>query len=179
MKGAVMFCPSCGRENAQGIKFCVTCGTNLEAVSQALSGSPDDFFTKADSALDQLIARYAEHVFKDAPSNANNRRVGNSWKILGQGVVTSLTDMILFSLMWNILPLRFLILLISTPFRLLSQRGQQKKKSTADLKSRKGFAPPNPSERWLPGEAPSISEHTTEHLGEYVPPERRQINERD
>ncbi len=173
-----MFCPSCGRENAQGIKFCVTCGTNLEAVSQALSGSPDDFFTKADTALDQLIARYAEHVFKDAPSHANTRRVGNSWKILGQGVVTSLTDMVLFSLMWNILPLRFLILLISTPFRLLSQRGQQKKRSTADLSERKSVAPPG-RERWLEGEAPRISEHTTEHLADYAPPDRRQAGERD
>lgn len=172
-----MFCPSCGRENAERIKFCVSCGTNLEAVSQALSGTPDDFFTKADAALDQLIARYAEHVFKDAPSNANTRRVGNSWKILGQGVVTSLTDMILFSLMWNILPLRFLILLISTPFRLLSQRGQ-KKSATADIEPRK-VALPDPPQRWLPGEAPSISEHTTEHLGQYAPPERRHINERD
>lgn len=174
-----MFCPSCGRENAEEKKFCVTCGTNLEAISQALSGSPDDFFTKADTALDQLIARYAEHVFKDAPSNANTRRVGNSWKILGQGVVTSLTDMALFSLMWNILPLRFLILLISTPFRLLSQRGQQKKRSTADIEPQKGFALPDPSERWLSGEAPRISEHTTEHLGEYIPPERRRTEERD
>ncbi len=175
-----MFCPSCGRENTEEKKFCVTCGTNLEAISQALSGSPDDFFTKADTALDQLIARYAEHVFKDAPSNANTRRVGNSWKILGQGVVTSLTDMVLFSLMWNMLPLRFLILLISTPFRLLLQRGQKKKRSTADLESRKGFALSDPPpQRWLPGEAPSISEHTTEHLGEYIPPERRQAGESD
>jgi hypothetical protein len=174
-----MFCPSCGRENAQGIKFCVSCGTNLEIVSQALSGSPDDFFTKADSGFDQMIARYAEHVFKDAPSHAADRRVGNSWKILGQGAVTTLADMFLFWLMWNILPLRFLILLISTPFRLLSQRGHQKKSSTAGIESRKSVALPDPQERWLPGSAPSISEHTTEHLAEYAPPERKQINERD
>ena len=30
-----MFCPTSGRENALGRKFCVACGTNLEAVSQA------------------------------------------------------------------------------------------------------------------------------------------------
>jgi len=30
-----MFCPTCGKENALGRKFCIACGTNLEAVSQA------------------------------------------------------------------------------------------------------------------------------------------------
>src|SRR5215211_7432597 len=120
-----MFCPNCGRDNPRETKFCASCGTNLEVVSQALTGNRDDFFTKTDAALDQLIARYAEHVFKEAPSKVNDRKVGNSWKVLGQGVITSFVDLILFSLMWNILPLRFMILLISTPIRLLSQRSKQ------------------------------------------------------
>src|SRR5215475_7702174 len=114
-----MFCPTCGKENALGRKFCVACGTNLEAVSQALSGSKTDFFTRTDAALDILVAKYAEHVFKDAPANVTDATVGKSWKLLGQGVLTSLVDMILFSLMVNIFPLRLLILLISSPFRLL------------------------------------------------------------
>ena len=175
-----MFCPSCGRENAQAIRFCVTCGTNLEAVSQALSGSQDDFLTRTDMALDQFIARYAERVFKDAPSTAGTRKVGGSWKILGQGVVTSLVDMILFSLMWNVLPLRFVMLLISTPFRLLSQRGQKRSGAMPESKPQRGIALPEPPpERWLPGEAPSISEHTTERLAQYAPPDRDRISERD
>jgi hypothetical protein len=173
-----MFCPSCGRENAQEKRFCVTCGTNLEAVSQALSGSQDDFWTRTDMALDQFIARYAEHVFKDAPASASSRKVGNSWKIFGQGVVTSFVDMLLFTLMWNLLPLRFFMLLISTPFRLLSRRGHQKKSSTADIEPQRISAPPEPPERWLP-EMPSISEHTTERLADYAPPERRRIEEKD
>src|SRR5262245_23507380 len=114
-----MFCPTCGKENALGRKFCVACGTNVEAVSQALSGSKTDFFTRTDAVLDQLVARYAEHVFKDAPANTADATVGKSWKILGQGVLTSLIDTILLSLMWNIFPFRFLILLISLLFRLL------------------------------------------------------------
>ena len=40
-----------------------------EAMSQALNGNRDDFFTKTDAALDQLIARYSEHIFKDASPN--------------------------------------------------------------------------------------------------------------
>jgi DNA glycosylase AlkZ-like/zinc-ribbon domain len=34
-----VFCPTCGKENALGRKFCVACGTTLEVVSQELSGS--------------------------------------------------------------------------------------------------------------------------------------------
>lgn len=114
-----MFCPVCGKENSHRRKFCVACGTNLGAVSQALTGSRTDFFTRTDAALDQLIARYAEHVFREAPAETAGASVGRSWKLLGQGVLTSLMDMVLFSLMWNIFPLRFLILLISSPIRLL------------------------------------------------------------
>jgi uncharacterized membrane protein YvbJ len=31
-----MFCPKCGRDNLNEQKFCASCGTNLEAVSQML-----------------------------------------------------------------------------------------------------------------------------------------------
>src|SRR5262245_37288125 len=33
-----MFCPTCGSNQGEGKKFCTLCGTNLLAVSQALSG---------------------------------------------------------------------------------------------------------------------------------------------
>jgi hypothetical protein len=171
-----MFCPNCGRDNSQEKKFCASCGTNLEAVSQALNGNRDDFFTKTDSALDQLIARYSEHIFKDASSKLNDRAVANSWKLLGQGVVTTFVDMILFSLMWNILPLRFLILVISTPFRLLSRRRGGQAAATAGLDDHKrpSVAGP-PSNKWLPGAIPSVSEHTTQHLEEYRQAERKRV----
>ncbi len=171
-----MFCPNCGRDNSHERKFCASCGTNLEAVSQALSGDRGDFFTKTDAALDQLIARYAEHVFKDASSKLHDREVGNSWKVLGQGVVTTLVDMLLFSLMWNILPLRFLILIVSSPFRLLSRRRSGQVATTAELEERKrsNIAEPS-SNKWLPGSIPSVSEHTTQHLEEYRQPERKRV----
>ena len=171
-----MFCPNCGRDNSQEKKFCASCGTNLEAVSQALNGDKGDFFTKTDSALDQLIARYSEHVFKDSTSKLSDRAVSNSWKILGQGTVTVFVDFILAMLMWNILPLRFLILMISSPFRLLSRKRVGKAAATAELEERKRSAIAEPSSnRWLPGSFPSVSEHTTQHLEEYPQPERRRV----
>ncbi len=155
-----MFCPTCGRDNSAERKFCVSCGTNLEAVSQALSGGDDDFFTKIDTALDNFLARYAEHVFKDAPSHAAEQRVGKSWQVLGQSVVASFVDVLLFLLMWNVIPLRLLMLLISTPVRLLSGRGKNRKgilpggRSAPDL-------PESASQQWLPGSVGSVTEHTT------------------
>lgn len=49
-----MFCPTCGKDNALELKFCASCGTNLEAVSHALTGSEDDFFTEMDSGIANL-----------------------------------------------------------------------------------------------------------------------------
>src|SRR4051812_8854624 len=102
-----MFCPTCGKDNSLELKYCASCGTNLEAVWQALSGGEEAFFTKMDTGIDQLVARYSEHVFRNAPQSAAERRVSGSWKLLGQAVITSFLDILLFFLMWNLLPLRF------------------------------------------------------------------------
>lgn len=164
-----MFCPTCGRDNAIERKFCASCGTNLDAVSQALSGSDDDFFTRMDSGLDQFLARYAEHVFKNAPLNAAEQRVGKSWQVLGQSIVTSLTDMLLFLLMWNIIPLRFLLLLISSPIRLLSEQGKNKNRAMPGnppggnlAGGKRGPDLPEPMpQQWLSDSVSSVTEHTT------------------
>jgi zinc-ribbon domain len=172
-----MFCPTCGKENSLGQKFCVTCGTNLAAVSQALSGNKTDFFTKTDAALDQLIAKYAEHVFKDAPANTADTTVSNSWKLLGQGVLTSLMDIILFSLMWNIFPLRFMILLISSPIRLLYERSNRQKITKAEIEEQTGLKlPASATNEMFPAPVSSVSEHTTERLREHQQQEQRQVS---
>ena len=155
-----MFCPTCGRDNLVDRKFCASCGTNLEAVSQALSGSDDDFFTRIDSGLDHFLARYAEHVFKNAPLNAAEQRVGKSWQVLGQAVITSITDVLLFSLMWNIIPLRFLLLLISSPIRLLSEQGKNKKRAMPGGTRAPDLPDPVP-QQWLSDSIGSVTEHTT------------------
>jgi hypothetical protein len=163
-----MFCPTCGRDNSIGQKFCASCGTNLEAVSQALSGSEDDFFTKIDTGLDYFLARYAEHVFKNAPSNAQGQRLGKSWQVLGQSIVTSFIDILLFCLMWNVIPLRFLILLISTPFRLLSEQGRNKTRAVLERHRASDLSDPAPPP-WLPEPIGSITEHTTIILNDPAP----------
>ena len=160
-----MFCPTCGKNNSIERKFCASCGTNLEAVSQALSGRDDDFFTKIDTALDHFFARYAEHVFKNAPASAAEQRIGKSWQVLGQSIVTSFVDFLLFTLMWNIIPLRFVMLLISTPIRLVSAQGKNKKGA---LPVSQGLPdlPEVVSPRWLPDPIGSVTEHTTMILPE-------------
>ena len=155
-----MFCPTCGRDNSVGRKFCATCGTNLDVVSQALSGNDDDFFTKIDTGLDHFLARYAEHVFKNAPANAAEQRISKSWQVLGQTTLTSIVDLLLFTLMWNIIPLRFLLLVISTPIRLVAQRGKPRKPSLAAA-NKPSDLPEAESQRWLAGQMDSVTEHTT------------------
>lgn len=161
-----MFCPTCGKENSIGRKFCVACGTNLEAVSQALTRSQTDIFTRTDLALDQFIGRYAEHLFKDAGDESERPSLARSWKILGQGVLTTLWDIIIASLMWNVLPFRFLILLITSPFRLIHERGEKERRMQAvDRSDEPPYLPPR-EQHQLP---PSVSENTTERLAEHEP----------
>ena len=159
-----MFCPTCSKDNSMELKFCASCGTNLEAVSQALTGVEEDFFTKMDSGMDYFIARYAEHVFKDAPHNLADRSVSKSWTVLGQAVITSLVDLLLFTLMWNLLPLRFLILVISTPFRLLARRGRETQHQTLSPAYQAPELPEGRPSLWLDQAGPSVTEGTTKHL---------------
>ena len=173
-----MFCPTCGRDNLNEQKFCASCGTNLEAVSQILSGTGTDFFTRIDAGLDQFIAKYAEHVFRDAPSKATDRSVSNSWKLLGRGVLTSFVDLFLSVVIWNVFTVRFNILLFSTPFRLLSERSNRLKKLKAGIDTDAPLRlPERPANQWLPGVPPSVSEHTTEQLQEYRSPTQKSSSE--
>jgi zinc ribbon protein len=167
-----MFCPNCGRDNTIERKFCASCGTNLVVVSQALSGSEDDFFTKIDAGLDHFLAKYSEHVFKNAPANAAEQRVAKSWQVLGQSVLTSIIDLLLFSLMWNVIPLRFLLLIISTPIRMVAQRGRPPKRSVTGGK-RTGDLPEAAPQHWLPGSINSVTEHTTAILQDTERPKTR------
>lgn len=165
---STMFCPTCGKENTIGRKFCVACGTNLEAVSQALTRSETDIFTRTDLALDQFIGRYAEHLFKDATDERTRPSVARSWKILGQGILTTLWDFLIASLMWNVLPIRFLILLITSPFRLLQERSESRKISKQPTED---YQPPQlepaQTDDIASQQPSSVSEHTTERLKEY------------
>jgi hypothetical protein len=168
-----MFCPTCGKDNSLDLKYCASCGTNLEAVSLALTGKEEDFFTKMDTGIDQFVARYAEHVFRTAPHGISERKVSKSWKLLGQAVVTTFVDILLFSLMWNILPLRFLILCISTPFRLLAERGNEAQHQTVAPAYRAPELSEGRSDLWLTDIAASVTENTTKHLDQVMATETK------
>jgi hypothetical protein len=160
-----MFCPTCGVDNSHGLRYCSSCGTNMEVVSQALSGSADGFLSKLDTSLDSFIARYAEHVFRDAPANVLDRRISRSWKILGQGVVTSLVDLLLFNLMCVMLPFRFLLLLVLTPIGLVTERSRYRHDVAVQLENKQAIDFPDV----LAGDSPSslvasVTEHTTRNL---------------
>lgn len=160
-----MYCPTCGIDNSLERKYCSSCGTNLEVIAQALSGSTDGFLSKLDTSLDQFIARYAEHVFKDAPVNVLDRRISRSWKILGQGVVTSLVDLLLFNLMCVVLPFRLLLLLVLTPIALVTERSRLRQDVAEQLESQPTIDFPNVL-RDMPHSlaVASVTEHTTRNL---------------
>jgi hypothetical protein len=59
-KGGEMFCPKCGVEPTEVQKFCKNCGTNLQAVNDALHGEGQ---TKDILGIDvDSISRYADSV---------------------------------------------------------------------------------------------------------------------
>jgi hypothetical protein len=99
-----------------------------------------------------------------------DRKISNSWKVLGQGILTSFADLILSILMWNVFTIKFQILLISTPFRLLIERINRQKRA-AELEDETALKlPASLPEELLSGRAVSVGEHTTEKLQEYRQP---------
>ena len=155
-----MFCPGCGRDDSHQRKFCPSCGTNLEAVSQTLAESGDGAFAKSSKYLDRFIARYSEHLFKNAPAKALDKQIGASWQVLGQGALTALFNLVLFPIMTVLLPFRFLTLLIYTPVKVLSERIRNRKDAPPDLQSKDVL--------YLPDPVASVTDHTTVNLSKQV-----------
>ena len=52
-----MYCPKCGSSNADDLKYCTRCGTNLGIVAEALSGKFDTT-TEVDERLVKLLKNY-------------------------------------------------------------------------------------------------------------------------
>ena len=180
-----MFCPTCGKENPVECKFCASCGFNLEVVSRALYTNSVGLYTRFDTALNQLIARYSERVFKNAPTTALSRRLSDSWKVLGGGILTAPVDFALFWLMlFVIFPLRLLTLLVSTPFRILTSLASaplrrkmeesNRPKALASIEEVQSADNNRKSDisEWRIDSAISAVEHTTEHLSDYNRPMR-------
>lgn len=172
-----MFCPSCGKDNSEGSKFCASCGTNLEVISRALYSRSTGWFTRAENALDQVITHYSERIFRNAPAGVPSRRISDSWKVLGQGILTAAADFILFWLMlFVVFPVKLLTLLLFTPFKLLANLVRPKpiaQPGTGKV-MRPSLAQLPPPVEWRADSPVSAVEHTTEHLAEYDSKRRRQ-----
>src|SRR5262249_5495373 len=52
-----MYCPNCGSQNQDELKFCTRCGTNLGIVSEALAGKFDNIIQR-DERLVKLLTNY-------------------------------------------------------------------------------------------------------------------------
>ena len=172
-----MFCPACGKDNFEGVKFCANCGTNLEVVSRALYSKSTGLFTRAENTLNHVVTRYSERVFRNAPANALSPKLSDSWKFLGQGLVTAAVDFLLFWVMlFAVFPLKLIYLLLSSPVRLLLERGSRPKPPPALPVGKKVSTSAQlvAPEEWEKRDMVSAVEHTTEHLSEYSAKRRRQ-----
>lgn len=175
-----MFCPKCGRDDAQPHKFCPSCGTNLDVVSLALSTGEDSIFTRINKHFDRSVARYADHFFENAHTKAREGGVGNSWGLVGRGLVTFFIDLILLPVMFFFLPFRMLMLMLYTPFGLLQQRGDRKRRrlSAADAASEPSKQGLLEAGSWRVDSVASVTEHTTVHLAP-VESARERVNTAD
>lgn len=62
MNSSAVYCPKCGTQGIEGARFCKRCGTNLEAVSRALTGqlvggTADDLSTEMEIAYAKEYSR--------------------------------------------------------------------------------------------------------------------------
>lgn len=161
-----MFCPTCGREDSQERKFCIACGTNLERVTKALSPSGDPAMVRIDKSFDQVMSHYAGLFFGNAANQAADWRTGNSWKILGESFLSLLANFILFWLVLFVaIPVRFLVLLFSTPFRLLAERNNTVPITTAELEPR----------GWPEAVIPSVTDPATMKMDNSVAMQQRKL----
>jgi hypothetical protein len=163
-----MFCPACGKENPQDRRFCAFCGTNLEIVSRALYNHSLGIFTRIDIALDKLIGRYCERVFKSSPATTSSgRRVSDSWKLLGEALLTLGADFVLFWLMlFLFLPLRLITLFVTTPVRLLLEKANRAKAERSTIDVLTGQNQSELASSWLTDPRPSVVEVETEQFPE-------------
>lgn len=74
-----MYCPSCGSNNQDEVKFCRRCGVNLGVVSDAMSGRPAE-----QSQIDERMVK----VFKDYYRGRNAVIIGGAASLVALFKVT-------------------------------------------------------------------------------------------
>jgi hypothetical protein len=76
-----MYCPNCGSKNQDEVKFCTRCGTNLDAVSEALTGK-----ASTPSSVDDRMV----NLFKEYYNGRRSVTLGSAFLILGSAVLSLL-----------------------------------------------------------------------------------------
>ncbi|HKQ72713.1 MAG TPA: hypothetical protein VJ810_03225 [Blastocatellia bacterium] len=162
-------------------RFCPTCGANMEKVTRALSPGGDSLLVRADQAFDRLVARYAGLFFGGARAKALDWRVSHSWTLWAQAFLALPANFILFWIMlFGILPLRLFTLLLGSPFRLLSERGNQQVPAqipapVAIVENKRAQLQAPPPGQWSLDSGPSAVEHTTMNLSDSASIEHKRI----
>jgi hypothetical protein len=156
-----MYCPNCGSQNAEGTKFCRTCGANLSLVPQALTGQlpPEDRYSR----------RRRKRHGDGRPPNLGH---GITQTFTGLGFLFVALSISLFFpggkfwWFWMLIP-AFAMLgkgvaeIVSARTAWQQSHGNQ---TTANMPPRRqtGELPPEPPGFTLP--PPSVTEDTTRHL---------------
>ena len=157
-----MFCPNCGSQNADGTKFCRTCGANLSLVPQALTGQLTE---------DRHERRGRKrHRRDEGPPNLAH---GINATFMGLGFLCVALSIALFFpggrfwWFWLLIPAftglgRGVAEIVSAKTALNQMKGNQP--TTASMPPRRvtGELPPEPPSYQMP--PPSVTEQTTRHL---------------
>jgi hypothetical protein len=156
-----MYCPKCGTQNSEDVKFCRSCGANLSLVPQALTG--------------QLpVERAVGYDSEGKPYDRHGRRIENPPTIargiqhLFLGIGFLIIAAVLFITgqrwgLWMLIPAFGLlgkgasdIAAVKSSER-LSWNAPRTARSTGELPTSEAYNP-------LPPHPPSVTENTTRHL---------------
>ncbi|HKY03508.1 MAG TPA: zinc ribbon domain-containing protein [Blastocatellia bacterium] len=156
-----MYCPKCGTQNLEDIKYCRSCGANLSLVPQALSGE----FTQE---------RAVGHDAEGKPYDRHGRRMHHQ-PSLASGIQTAFAGtafliiaIVLFLTgqkwgLWMLIP-AFAILGKGVGEIAASKQSQPQLQSAPPPARTTGELPPEHSYGALPQSPPSVTENTTRHL---------------
>ena len=156
-----MYCPKCGTQNVEDVKFCRSCGANLSLVPQALSGLlPQEHAADSDS----------ERRRRDR----HGRRIHHQPSIARgiQQVFLGLAFLIIAITLW-VTNVRWGLWLLIPAFTILgkgfgdiaaAKQSQSVAQPAAGPARTTGEIAPPPDLDRLPQAPPSITENTTRHL---------------
>jgi hypothetical protein len=156
-----MYCPNCGSQNAEGTKFCRTCGANLALVPQALTGQ----------LVDERSRRRGRRRHRDeGPPDLGH---GITKSFMGLGFMFVAFSILLFMpagrlwWFWMLIPAfgmlgKGVAEIVAARTAWQQTHGNQATPGAMPPKRQTGELPPEPPGYTLP--PPSVTENTTRHL---------------